>query len=253
MTDHPLEDTQPMPYCEGTGDVPRPGSVEWVVTGPAQGGGQRPMQLRGTCPACLARVAVDHGDEDVHIQRHPAPEPGYPSTPNQWEPDASHLATHVLDAWAEVALQERQPVVNVAARDHATAYAMGTSTAAAIAGLPQGVWASPQRDRFVDDRIPFSRAIALVSQERLRQPTLGYDADHDREHELQLVQAGIAYGKAVSYLLSGVVTELRAPVTPWPWDAQFWKPSNRVVRTLVKAAALLVAAIDALLAKDEKP
>lgn len=38
----------------------------------------------------------------------------------------------------------------------------------------------------------------------------------------------------------------RQPSAPWPWDAEYWKPTDDRVRQLVKAGALIAAEIDRL-------
>lgn len=72
-----------------------------------------------------------------------------------------------------------------------------------------------------------------VAAERVRQITQeGFDAKHDsiyKKHELE--------NAAVCYALD----------TPdcWPWDIEWWKPTNHR-KNLVKAAALMIAAIERL-------
>jgi hypothetical protein len=76
----------------------------------------------------------------------------------------------------------------------------------------------------------------------------GFDADHDDRH------SAFELGKAAAaYLGFAIVKDTtrkqnaKNPYTPgvWPWDAKWWKPTNRR-RDLVKAAALIVAEIERL-------
>lgn len=94
-----------------------------------------------------------------------------------------------------------------------------------------------------------SRGVALISAERDRQPAEeGYTAEHDRGHASQLAAAGAAYAGAGRHQIQG--TEPGMPFL-WPWNPSFWKPGAGAVRTLVKAGALIAAAIDSLLAEEE--
>ena len=90
--------------------------------------------------------------------------------------------------------------------------------------------------------------VDLIRAERERQIIdEGYTPDHDRQHPHgELLDAALAYIK--------VQPEL------WPWDRAGFKPAHnephvdcdkRCVRDLVKAGALVAAAIDRLLADQE--
>lgn len=74
-----------------------------------------------------------------------------------------------------------------------------------------------------------------VVEERQRQRTdEGWTSEHDDEHNNhELAHAAVSYAA------------YEGPVPPslWPWDAKWWKPTDRR-RSLVKAAALLVAEIE---------
>lgn len=90
-----------------------------------------------------------------------------------------------------------------------------------------------------------------------------FDAAHDDEHHqrpgfrgirVPLVDAAICYARAgraavitppetnegVGASRIGVDTEW------WPWDPEWWKPSDDPIRNLVKAGALIAAEIDRL-------
>lgn len=100
-----------------------------------------------------------------------------------------------------------------------------------------------------------SKGVALIAAERNRQPTEeGYTAEHDRGHSHELAMAGAAYAFGQAYELKhrGDRHYLdKVPAGMWPWDWSFWKPSRSAVRTLVKAGALIAAAIDSLLADED--
>ena len=80
---------------------------------------------------------------------------------------------------------------------------------------------------------------ALIVQERLRQiDEEGYAAEHDqRVGSRDLIRAAEAYIASAQ----GYDREARYR---WPWDPEAFKPSEDVIRNLVKAGALLAAAID---------
>lgn len=75
--------------------------------------------------------------------------------------------------------------------------------------------------------------IELIVEERKRQiEEEGYDAKHDSEHSYtEFIQAANCY-------LNGMPCH-----GPWPWDLNSFKPKN-VVRDLVRAGALIAAALD---------
>lgn len=82
--------------------------------------------------------------------------------------------------------------------------------------------------------------------ERKRQATEeGYDDEHDAGQGWALARAGVAYAIAGT----GVAGDLEADgeaFSWWPWSWAAWKPSDDdLVRNLVKAGALIAAAIDA--------
>ena len=92
-----------------------------------------------------------------------------------------------------------------------------------------------------------------IAAERERQVTEeGYTPEHDVGHAQELAVAASSYSiNVAAFLLAG------GPETPggtsgsepppfWPWGWEFWKPTGDPVRDLVKAAALIAAAIDSL-------
>lgn len=89
--------------------------------------------------------------------------------------------------------------------------------------------------------------VALIATERRRQvETEGYDAEHDAGHlPKAFVDAAISYATPPGErrMAGG------APYT-WPWGDEDWKPCpDDRVRELVKAGALIAAAIDAIQAR----
>ena len=81
----------------------------------------------------------------------------------------------------------------------------------------------------------------LIMSERYRHTQVeGWTPEHDDRYvhgELRLAAAG--YGR------NAVAAGTPAPAT-WPWDFQWWKPSDDPVRNLTKAGALIAAEIDRL-------
>lgn len=86
---------------------------------------------------------------------------------------------------------------------------------------------------------------ARILAERQRQIEVkGWTPEHDAEHDsCELAMA------ASSYLLAARhpnPTQTTTPIGPWPWHAEWWKPSDDPIRNLVKAGALIAAEIDRL-------
>lgn len=96
----------------------------------------------------------------------------------------------------------------------------------------------------------------LIAAERRRQVDVeGYDAEHDRGGATDLALAAYGYSShAAATLLAGFTPEeslaagRAAGGVPdgWPWDWDAWKPTGDPRRDLVKAGALIAAALDAL-------
>jgi hypothetical protein len=82
----------------------------------------------------------------------------------------------------------------------------------------------------------------LIAAERQRQIEVeGWDADHDSGHAEELALAGAAYA------ISEYAGRRTAPPSFWPWGLVYWKPTpDDRRRELVKAGALIAAAIDSL-------
>lgn len=84
----------------------------------------------------------------------------------------------------------------------------------------------------------------LIAAERQRQIDVeGWTPEHDAEHDShEMAAAAVAYALTIHSM----------PVAKWwwPWDDEWWKPSDDPIRNLVKAGALLAAEIDRLQSDD---
>lgn len=93
----------------------------------------------------------------------------------------------------------------------------------------------------------------LIAEERERQMSKeGWTPLHDSQHNrCEMVDAANTYAQAAVFQVVNHVPlkELQDTPEPWPWDYQWWKPSEDPVRNLVKAGALIAAEIDRLQAK----
>lgn len=79
-----------------------------------------------------------------------------------------------------------------------------------------------------------------VAVERQSQKDKGYTPDHDAEHgPLPIISA------AISYAMADIIGCKSSPPILWPWEDEAWKPRDRRAN-LIRAAALLVAAIEAM-------
>lgn len=77
----------------------------------------------------------------------------------------------------------------------------------------------------------------LIAAERKRQIEIGYSASHDHQHlESEFMRAAMAY----LYAAMGRNEDAR---DAWCWDESCFKPKD-IARNLVKAGALIAAAID---------
>jgi hypothetical protein len=98
-----------------------------------------------------------------------------------------------------------------------------------------------------------TKATDMIAAERTRQITdEGYDSSHDHGHEGDLIAAAVGYAQAggcgipTSSYPSWVSDDPDDPAVDWPWHPSYWKPTGDPVRDLVKAGALIAAAIDSL-------
>ena len=93
----------------------------------------------------------------------------------------------------------------------------------------------------------------LIAAERQRQiEKEGFTAAHDdvKEQHGQLIAAAICYAQLplirMTYTPAAVRERTSELLDRWPWDEEYWKPSDQAVRNLVKAGALIAAEIDRL-------
>ena len=90
------------------------------------------------------------------------------------------------------------------------------------------------------------KAARDIVLERMRQINVeGWSSEHDDQHAFgELAKAAGCYA-----WIAGQSDELRlifdAPPPTWPWDREWWKPTDRR-RDLVKAGALILAEIERL-------
>lgn len=93
--------------------------------------------------------------------------------------------------------------------------------------------------RGVAEGIKELRGSMLILAERFRQvASEGYTAEHDKNHDHELMQA------AQAYLLEAMYPGQGLGIRSWPWDSSYWKPDKNPIRNLTKAGALIAAAID---------
>jgi len=90
----------------------------------------------------------------------------------------------------------------------------------------------------------------LIRAERIRQVVSeDYSAAHDKGHEDELALAAACY--ALVNVSGGTHLETLSNGVPWlwPWESGHWKPRDKK-RDLVRAGALIAAALDAILAAE---
>ena len=81
--------------------------------------------------------------------------------------------------------------------------------------------------------------IELIAEERRRQiEEEGFDAEHDSLNSVDDLCAA-----AIAYAMCDIAGNEDVAEENWPWDSIWWKPKGRR-KNLVRAAALLAAAID---------
>jgi len=89
----------------------------------------------------------------------------------------------------------------------------------------------------------------LITKERERQIVEeGWTEEHDAQHSyLEFVKAAISYCMA-NFDVDGAEDHCKAW---WPWDLEWYKPKTKI-RNLVRAGALIAAAIDKLQKEEEE-
>jgi hypothetical protein len=97
--------------------------------------------------------------------------------------------------------------------------------------------------------------IERIADERQRQITQeGWTKEHDHKHSLgELADAAACYADMAGAQARGAtVAELRDAYTEgwgsldWPWEPEWFKPTDDPIRNLEKAGALIAAEIDRL-------
>lgn len=94
--------------------------------------------------------------------------------------------------------------------------------------------------------------VDLIRAERYRQiQSEGYSPEHDKGHHGELARAAACY--ALRRADGGSRLDMHPKGMPrlWPWDARFWRPKDEI-RDLVRAGALIAAALDALIAAEQR-
>lgn len=101
---------------------------------------------------------------------------------------------------------------------------------------------------FKENCVVIATGADLIREERRRQIEVeGYDSMHDRHHTPQVL-CRAAVGYALHEDPSKLVSDAAANL--WPWSKEFWKPKDQL-RNLVRAGALIAAAIDRLQYEQE--
>lgn len=102
--------------------------------------------------------------------------------------------------------------------------------------------------------------IELIAEERERQISReGWTAEHDSRYQSgELNDAAICYASAVAEMQRGNASLglIKLHINdyssvPWPWEDEWWKPSDDPKRNLIKAGALIAAEIDRLQRLEE--
>lgn len=88
--------------------------------------------------------------------------------------------------------------------------------------------------------------IERIAAERARQISVeGWTPENDDQYRTgELIDAGLSYAYGA---INVTHPALEAVPKEWPWDPQWWKPSEDPVRNLEKAGALFAAEIDRIL------
>ena len=96
--------------------------------------------------------------------------------------------------------------------------------------------------------------IEIIAEERQRQIEKdGWSPEHDDEHkDYELSKAAQQYTHTAILVGKGFKLNRRGIPVPygWPWNREWWKPSEDPIRNLAKAGALIAAEIDRLQRKN---
>lgn len=89
--------------------------------------------------------------------------------------------------------------------------------------------------------------VELIREERIRQiHEEGWTLEHDAQH----TDRSLAFAAACYAVHSHGIGFDGLPII-WPWDREWWKPSDDPIRNLAKAGALIAAEIDRLQAMKQ--
>lgn len=95
-----------------------------------------------------------------------------------------------------------------------------------------------------------TEGVALIAAERKRQIEIGWDHEHDKGHHNALAQAGASYALSSIYANGDPESVLGPDDVSWPWDEKYWKPTGDPEQDLIKAGALIAAALDSHLRRN---
>lgn len=103
-----------------------------------------------------------------------------------------------------------------------------------------------------------TRGTDLITAERERQLRDGDEPWMGETNPGKIATAGAAYAFGQGYELEyrgeggyGRQYLDKVPAGMWPWSWEWWRPSRTALRTLVRAGAMIAAAIDRLLEEDD--
>jgi hypothetical protein len=89
----------------------------------------------------------------------------------------------------------------------------------------------------------------LIAAERKRQIEVeGWTPEHDDSFK-----DGVLSDAGAAYALASRLHDEQLALEIWPFDLEWWKPTDDPVRQLVKAGALIAAEIDKLQRQPEQP
>lgn len=91
-----------------------------------------------------------------------------------------------------------------------------------------------------------SEGAEMIRRERLRQIRVeGWTPEHDDQWQnSELIRAALRYAQLAAIQCGFTGRIISSTPEDWPWDVEWWKPSDDPKVNLKKAGALLAAAID---------
>ena len=105
-----------------------------------------------------------------------------------------------------------------------------------------------------DPTAEMGMGVQMIEVERAAQLLReGFTPRHDDEHARgELAQAGACYATIASYQIRTGSRALGDPPLFWPWELQWWKPSQDKIKNLKRAGALIASEIDRLVRLAER-